>query len=115
MSLVGPNGQPATPAPAPESAEPAITQVITAFVVYQLPNGAWALTPDLNEPLAPMRPPTAHDILGAAANIVSDMEGQRAASMVVGMLQQQAQAAAQRQLTPEEAQALQAAMRGGRG
>lgn len=115
MSLLGPTGQPAAPAPAPEPAAKEITVVTTAFIVYQLPNGVWLISPDLNEPLAPMRPPSMYDIYGGVTNVQADIAAQRAASLTIGTLQQQAQAAAQRQLTPEEAAALQAAMRGGRG
>lgn len=106
MPLLGPDGN----TPVAEPAAPAITQVVTAFLVFQLPNGAWELTPDINAPLVPARPPTTHDILGAVANLQADVHAQRSASLTVGTLQHGAAQAQQRVLSPEEQAALRASM-----
>jgi hypothetical protein len=113
MPLLGPDGN--TPVvPAPEPAAPAIKEVVTAFLVYQLPNGAWALTPDINEPVVPARPPSLHDIFGAAANIQADITAQRSASMTVGTLDQREMQARAMALSPEQAAAAQAVITGRR-
>lgn len=45
---------------------------ITAFTVYQLPNGLWQVTDDINAPLVPERVCNSDDVTAGAAITVRD-------------------------------------------
>ena len=86
MPLLGPNGQPLSEFPPPdampvdeatsapsEAFDPtAPIPCITAMVIYQLPNGLWQLSDDLDVPLMPERKIQGDDVTGACAVIGRD-------------------------------------------
>lgn len=122
MALLGPDGQtPVTAPAAPEPAEPQPpTQVVTAFIVFQLPNGRWTVTDDLSSSLITMRGPSQDDLISGASNVVAEVSARKAADMAaqttiqtqLAMARQAQQAQAASQMTPAEAAAAQAAMTG---
>ena len=86
MPLLGPNGRPLSESP-PEDAMPvdeatsgpseefdpsAPIPCITAMVLYQLHNGLWQLSDDLDVPLMPERKIQGDDVTGACAVIGRD-------------------------------------------
>lgn len=84
MALVGPDGVTPLSArpqpPAPE--EPAAPKrVSTAFLVYVEPTGRVIVTDDLSTPIIPSRKPGLDDILGAAANVQTEIAARKTADM----------------------------------
>lgn len=113
MSLVSPSGQPlSTPAEAPKSDTPKPIEAVTAFIAYQLPNGRWESTGDLNAPLIPSRPATLDDIAGGGHVVSAEATAVKNANITTQtMIQTQlamARQAQAQQLTPQEAAALRA-------
>lgn len=113
MSLVGANGQPLTSQPKPEPKKddvPAIEEAVTAFIVYQRPDGRWLTTGDLNYPVAPQRQPTPDDVIAGAQNAVSEYAAHKAANLAAQMTIQTQMAIARQaqnqQMSPAEAEAL---------
>lgn len=47
--------------------------VVTAFVVFQLPTGLWQLTNEVSAPLIPQRPPIHADVLGGLTVTMRDI------------------------------------------
>jgi hypothetical protein len=104
---------PAVTVEAPEV--PEIIEAETAFLVFRTPDGRTVVSPDLDLPVSPRREPTTHDVVGMCANAQDDIRAQAIipgiANGVVGMMMQAGQQQAQRQLTPEEQEALRKSMR----
>lgn len=121
MALLGPDGQTPVTAPEPEVAEPQPPmQVVTAFVVYQHPNGRWIVTDDLSVPIITMRGVSQDDLISGASNVVAEVSARKAADMAaqttiqtqLAMARQAQQQAAAQSMTPEQAAAAQAVMTG---
>lgn len=120
--LVGPDGvTPLAVPPAPENTEPPSPQppqrVITAFLVFQTPNGQWLSSADLATPIQPVRAPQPDDLISGAENIKQQVIARRTADLTAVKTVQTQMAMAQQmrsqQLTPDEAAALAAAQRRG--
>jgi hypothetical protein len=123
MSLLGPDAQPisSAPAPDPEPVEPAApTQVVCAFMVYQLPTGRWVASDDFSQSIIAMRGISPDDLISGASNVVAEVTARKAADMAatttiqtqLAMARQAQQAQAAQQMSPEEQRAAAAAMRG---
>ena len=76
MPLQAPNGQPLSSAPEPapqDTAEPSgPIPCVTAFVIYQLPDGRWQAADDLDIPLVPGRKPVPDEIYAGASIVLKD-------------------------------------------
>lgn len=114
MPLVGPDG--VTPVSAPSNVPPvqdapsAPQEVVTAFVVFNLPDGRWGVTDDLNAPLVPSRAPGPDDLIAGASNVQAEMTARKAADMAAQTTIQtqlaMARQAASQQIRPDEAAVL---------
>lgn len=104
MALLGPDGNPVhntgTPGgpdtgtpreeepeqDSPREDEPeAPTRVVTAFLAYQMPNGAWAATEDLAAAVVPSRRPLPDDLIGGCHNIAASAAARKSAEMAATM------------------------------
>lgn len=56
------------------------TEVVTAFVVYQTPNGEWAATSDLDQLFSIQRSPTPDDLTAGSAVVMRDIQIQATAA-----------------------------------
>lgn len=124
MALLGPDGQPATPGTTSTQStpsDPAVPmRVSTAFVVYQLPNGIWEASTDLEAAIVPSRPAVPDDIIGGAENVKLQVAARKAANMAaattvqtqVAMARQMQAQHQSQQLTPQEASALAQTLQG---
>lgn len=138
MPLLGPSGRPLNEEP-PADAVPVNTTepeapagplpCITAFIVYQLPNGQWQVADDIDVPLVPERKPhfddmtagcsvtlrdiASHEIAVAAANLIVP---NTANAVIQGQMAMGQKMAEQReaQLIAAKLEAEQKARRGGR-
>lgn len=91
MPLLGPNGQPIPAQPSPAEPKPSTptqeetpqppARVVTAFLVFQLPNGQWAASEDIFTPIVPSRAPQPDDLIGGAENIKQQVIAQKTASL----------------------------------
>lgn len=74
-SLIVPGGRPEPTTPEPETPpEPAgPIQCVTAFVVYQLPDGLWQVADDLDAPLVPERKAHGDDFTAGCATTLRDV------------------------------------------
>jgi hypothetical protein len=105
-SLLAPNGQPAVPeslvkAPEPEDvpAAPEPVECVTAFVVYQLPDGRWQAADDLDAPFMPGRKPIPDEIYSGCAVVQKDALATEAAITSANLiLQHVGQAVVQQQM-----------------
>lgn len=121
MTLLGPDGNPPVTAPEPEVNEPQPpTQVVTAFIVFQLPNGRWSVTDDFTTSMITMRGVSQDDLIAGASNVVAEVSARKAADMAaqttiqtqLSMARQAQQQQAAQQMSPEQAAAAQAVMTG---
>ena len=73
-TLLSPNGQPLAPEPAPQDAPetPGPIPCVTAFIIYQLPDGRWQAADDLDTPLVPGRKPVPDEIYAGASIVLKD-------------------------------------------
>ena len=79
-TLLSPNGQPLPPASLTKAAEepacpgdaPEPIPCVTAFIIYQLPDGRWQAADDLDTPLVPGRKPVPDDIYAGASIVLKD-------------------------------------------
>jgi len=97
-------------------------ECVTAFVVFQLPNGLWQAVPDAKAPLIPQRQSVQEDIIGGSAVTMRDIHTQEIAQMTAqatvqaqfqlgqAVAEQRQQAMLQQQLEAEKDKA----RRGGR-
>lgn len=88
MALLGANGQPlGTPRPQPKAGSPQEPappqQVTTAFVVFQLPNGTWIATDDMDMAIVPSRPPSPDDLIAGSENVKTSVIAQKTAQITV--------------------------------
>ena len=76
MPLLAPNGQPlsSAPEPVPQDAPetPGPIPCVTAFIIYQLPDGRWQAADDLDTPLVPGRKPVPDEIYAGASIVLKD-------------------------------------------
>ena len=80
-NLIVPGGRPeATPAPE-EPGPPAPVEVVTAFVVYLLPDSRVMVSDDLNAPLVPGRKPSGDELYYMSAIVMKDVQNTEAANM----------------------------------
>ncbi len=128
MPLLAPNGErvslPDRPADEPEVQGP--VECVTAFVVYQLPDGRWQAADDLDVPLVPGRKPIPDEIYAGCSVITKDTivheSAVVAAKLVIpntaeAVVQRQLQLGQQAMQARENAmiqQKLEAGQRGGR-
>lgn len=68
----------ATEVPEPQGPLPCIT----AFVVYQLPDGRWQIADDLDVPLVPERKPHGDDFTSGCATALRDVQTQEFAAIM---------------------------------
>ena len=54
---------------------------VTAFTIFQLPNGLWQAVPDVNVPLIPQRQSVQEDIIGGSATTMRDIHTREIAQM----------------------------------
>lgn len=122
MPLVGPDGEPLSTSPAPETQDqapddpPAPERVTTAFLILIHPNGRVTADDDLTKAFIPMRKPSYDDIIGAAANVQAELLARKAADMAAATTIQ-TQLAMQRKLQEDavNAQIRQAVQNGPKG
>lgn len=120
MSLLGPNGEPADQAPEPSPETEAVpappTRVVTAFLVFQMPNGQWISSEDIGTPIIPVRPPVADDLIAGAENVKAQVIARKTADLsAVATVRTQmsvAQQMQQQQASPTEAAVLAQIARG---
>ena len=101
MPLLAPNGQPLAPEPAPQDAPetPGPIPCVTAFIIYQLPDGRWQAADDLDTPLVPGRKPVPDEIYAGASIVVKDALAAEAAITSANLvLQNVGQAVIQEQM-----------------
>jgi hypothetical protein len=79
------------------------TPVTTAFVVYQTPEGQWAVTPDLSIDLNTARQATMDDIISGTSAAHAGMSAQQTAMTMMVLMNQQAQALQQQAMQQQEA------------
>lgn len=87
MPLLGPDGQPLSEVP-PANAEPVPEptgpiECITAFVVYQLPNGLWQVATDLDVPLVPQREAHGDDLTAGCSTTLRDTQTREVVQQIV--------------------------------
>lgn len=107
MPLQLPNGQTYTP-PQPDAPEPAeealadaqaaledgtaepvapeMLPCVTAFIVYQLPDGRWQVSDDLDAPLVPERKPHADDMTSGCSTTLRDVQTQEVIAVMAGAI-----------------------------
>lgn len=109
MALLGPDGQPTDADPSTEPAtgpeapatetqdqEPqAPNRVVTAFLVFQLPNGQWLASEDIAAPIVPTRKPLPDDIIAGTANVSAQMVARKTADLAAKLTVQTQMAVAQ--------------------
>lgn len=123
MSLLGPNGEPAdtdpstgpdTPATETQEQEPTTpTRVVTAFLVFQLPNGQWLAAEDINSPIVPVRKPLPDDIIAGTANVSAQMVARRTADLAAKLTVQTQMAVAQQMQEAQQNAAVLQGLAGG--
>jgi hypothetical protein len=110
--LLAPNGEHVTldpPAEQPVAPEP--VECVTAFIIYQLPDGRWQAADDLDTPLVPARKPVPDEIYAGCSIVLKDALAAEAAITSANLVLQnvgQAVVQAQMQVGQQMAQARQA-------